>query len=277
MSAAEIDPVEVIRGGGPLVLGIPHTGAFVPEAIWARLNDRGRALTDTDWHVHRLYAGLSADATTVRATFHRYVVDANRDPAGASLYPGQNTTTLCPTTDFDGLPIYRDGAEPNAQDIDDRRRAWHAVYHAALAAEIDRVRAAHGVAILYDCHSIRSVAPFLFAGALPDFNIGDNDGATCAAAVRATVEAVVRSASGYSWVTNGRFKGGWTTRRYGQPERGVHAIQMELSQATHLRSEAHPFDYDAEKADRLRVALRTILQNLEALAPSLATDAPIRA
>ncbi len=71
-----------------------------PPAICERLNDNGRILADTDWHIHHLYDGLLPDATTVRATFHRYVIDANRDPAGASLYPGQNTTGLVPRHGF---------------------------------------------------------------------------------------------------------------------------------------------------------------------------------
>ncbi len=266
-------PVDVIRGDGPVILGAPHAGTHVPPEIWARLNDRGRLLADTDWRVDRLYDGLLSGATMVRAIFHRYVIDANRDPEGASLYPGQNTTGLCPITDFDGRPIYTEGEEPDADEIAARRRAWHAPYHAALAAEIARVKAAHGVAILYDCHSIRSEIPFLFDGVLPDFNIGDNDGATCAPSVRAAVETVAERAPGYTSVTNGRFKGGWTTRFYGAPETGVHAIQMELAQRTHLAEEAPPFAYDAEKAERLRVLLGAMLADLEKLAPSLAEAA----
>ncbi|WP_295049926.1 N-formylglutamate amidohydrolase [uncultured Paracoccus sp.] len=170
-------PVEVVAGDSPVILGLPHTGTWLPEAIRARLNDRGQALADTDWHIHRLYDGLLPGATTVRATFHRYVIDANRGPDDASLYPGQNTTGLVPLTDFDGRPIWTD--DPAADDIADRIARFHTPYHAALAAQIDRVRARHGVAILYDCHSIRSHIPFLFDGTLPDFNIGTAGGTTC--------------------------------------------------------------------------------------------------
>jgi formiminoglutamase len=266
-------PVEVTRGDGPVVLGLPHTGTWLPADAEARLNDTGRARADTDWHIHKLYAGLLPGATTVRATFHRYLIDANRAPDDASLYPGRNTTGLCPLTDFDGRPIYRPGAEPDAAEIAARTAAYHAPYHAALAAEIERVRARHGVAILYDCHSIRSVIPFLFDGTLPDFNVGTNGGATCAPAVEASVMHLCRAATGYSYVLNGRFKGGWTTRHYGRPEAGVHAVQMEVAQSTYM-AEAPPWTLVPDRAERLRAHLQTILETLADLAPTLgATNA----
>ncbi|MCK7612964.1 N-formylglutamate deformylase [Roseibium sediminicola] len=264
-----MQPVEVFKGDGPVVLGVPHAGTFVPEAIRTRLNDTGLKLADTDWHVDRLYTGLLPGASMVKANFHRYVIDANRDPEGVSLYPGQNTTTLCPVTDFDGRPIYHTGEEPETDEIEARRLAWHAPYHTALAAELDRVRARHGVAILYDCHSIRSVVPYLFEGPLPDFNTGTNNGTTCAPEIEAAVVSRTNAAEGYSSVLNGRFKGGWTTRHYGRPSEGFHAIQMELAQKTHLATEDTPFAYDEAKAERLRVHLQDILSALEALAPKL--------
>ncbi|GGB35728.1 N-formylglutamate deformylase [Roseibium aquae] len=264
-----MQPVEIIPGDSPVVLGVPHAGTFVPEKIWANLNETGHKLADTDWHVDRLYTGLLPGATMVKANFHRYVIDANRDPEDASLYPGQNTTTLCPTTDFDGCPIYLDGKEPGSDEIQARRLAWHAPYHAALEAELERVRARHGIAILYDCHSIRSKVPYLFEGTLPDFNTGTNGGTTCAAEIEQAVVDLTSNAAGYTSILNGRFKGGWTTRHYGRPDTGIHAIQMELAQSTHLATEDTPFAYDEAKAERLRGHLRTILFALADLAPAL--------
>jgi N-formylglutamate deformylase len=262
-------PVEIRRGASPIILGFPHTGTEVPADIGAALNDEGRKLRDTDWHINRLYDGLLPDVTTVRATFHRYCIDANRDPSGKSLYPGQNTTGLVPLTDFDNQPIWRE--EPDEEEIGRRKERFHVPYHAALAAEIERVKALHGIAILYDCHSIRSVCPHLFEGRLPDFNIGTDNGKTCDPRIERAVVDVCADAAGYSHVLNGRFRGGWTTRRYGRPRTGVHAIQMELAQATHLKSEELPFAYDEAKADKLRVHLRAIMERLAALAPALAS------
>jgi len=258
--------IEVAQGDGPLVLGLPHTGTYVPPEIVARLNATGRALADTDWHVERLYDGLVGDVTTVRTPVHRYVIDVNRAPDGESLYPGQNTTGLIPLTDFDGEPIWQDGEAPDAEEVEARRAAYHAPYHTALAAELERVRARHGFAVLYDCHSIRSRIPFLFDGTLPDLNIGTNGGTTCAPGIAAAVQDACAE-SGYSTVINGRFKGGWTTRHYGRPDEGLHAIQMELAQSTYLTAEAPPWDYDDARAARLRVALRAILETLSAWRP----------
>jgi len=260
-------PVEIAQGDSPIVLGLPHTGTFVPDDVLGDLNDRGRGLDDTDWHIHQLYDGVLDGATTVRATFHRYVVDANRDPSGVSLYPGQNTTGLVPLTDFDGHDIWT--IAPTEVAIEARRQTYHTAYHAALQAELNRVRDIHGIAILYDCHSIRSNIPFLFEGTLPDFNIGTNLGATCAPEIEALTQDICRAAAGYTSITNGRFKGGWTTRHYGRPAEGVHAIQMELAQSTYLRDEAAPWSYDADKSERLRVHLSSILTQLAALAPTL--------
>lgn len=256
-------PVEVIRGEGPVVLGMPHTGVWLPQEVLAKLNDRGRGLSDTDWHIERLYAGLQPGTTVVRALFHRYVIDANRDPTGASLYPGQNTTGLVPLTDFDGQNIW--DTPPDEAEIEARRRAYHAPYHAALEAELERVKALHGVVILYDCHSIRSHIPYLFDGTLPDFNIGDNEGTTCAPEITQAVAEVCGAAEGYSSVTNGRFKGGWTTRHYGRPEARAHAIQMELAQSTYM-SEAPPWAYDAPRAEATQTHLKKLLGRIDALA-----------
>ena len=257
-------PVSVTEGAGPLILGLPHAGTWVPPAIGAKLNAEGRKLADADWHIDTFYHGLAPDLTVVRANFHRYVIDANRDPSGATLYPGQNTTGLVPETDFDGRPIW--DAPVTRAEIEDRRQRFHAPYHAALTAQIERVRARHGVAILYDCHSIRSRIPHLFDGVLPDFNIGTNGGTTCATSIE---NAVLGRVEGHSHVLNGRFKGGWTTRHYGRPEQGWHAIQMELAQSIYLQAEAPPWHPDPGKVARMRDVLAGILNDIIVLAPSL--------
>ncbi len=253
--------IEVVQGGSPIVLGLPHTGTDVPPEIWENLNDRGRALADTDWHIDRLYRELGHDVTTVRTPIHRYVIDVNRGPDDASLYPGQNTTGLCPLTDFDGQAIYREGKEPDAAEIARRREEYHRPYHLALSTELARVREKNGVSILYDCHSIRSVIPYLFAGTLPDFNIGTNLSSSCSRSVERIVEIRCRAAQSFTSVLNGRFKGGWTTRHYGQPSENIHAIQMELAQSTYME-ETPPWRWRSDKAERLRPILYKIINDL---------------
>lgn len=259
--------IEITQGDSPILLGLPHTGTDLPEEVAKALNNTGRALADTDWHIDRLYAGLLDSVTTVRTPIHRYAIDVNRGPDGASLYPGQNTTGLCPLTDFDGRPIYHEGMAPDAEEIERRRLAYHAPYHVAMQEEIARIKAAHGVCILYDCHSIRSEIPFLFPDTLPDFNIGTNSGHSCAASVEKAVENLCADAVGYSHVVNGRFKGGYTTRQYGNPASGVHAIQMELAQSTYM-DETPPWRWSDARADRLRTILKNILNTLQDIAHS---------
>jgi N-formylglutamate deformylase len=270
VTATDPAPVTVTRGDGPVVLAFPHVGTWLPEALYAGLNAQGRLLTDTDWHVDRLYAGLLPEASAVRAGFHRYVIDANRPADDHSLYPGQATTGLVPLTDFDGQAIWH--TPPSAADVSARLRTYHAAYHAALDAELTRVHAAHGVVLLIDCHSIRSVVPRLFDGVLPDLNIGTAQGQSCDPQVAQVTVAHCDAAAPYRWVLNGRFTGGWTTRHYGRPARGMHAIQMEIAQRSYLRTEAAPFAFDAERAAPLRRVLQAWLQALHALAPTLRPD-----
>lgn len=258
--------LQVTRGSAPLIISLPHTGAEIPPEIEARLVSPWLARKDADWWVDRLYAfAESLGATIVRTAISRTVIDVNRDPSGASLYPGQATTELCPTTTFDGEPLYRDGG-PDAAEIDRRRTAYFEPYHAALLAEIDRLRGVHPTVVLYEAHSIRSRAPRLFDGELPQFNLGTNSGASCANALTIAVETAC-DASGRSRVTNGRFKGGWTTRHYGQPSTGVHALQMELACRSYMDEPTEPptehtwpTPFRADRAEPLRVVLEDVLK-----------------
>lgn len=252
--------IGLTKGDSPLVLAQPHGGILIPGDILSRLNATGQAMADTDWHITRLYEGLIEQVTVISTPIHRYVIDANRDPSGQSLYPGQYTTGLCPTTTFDDLPLYVEGQAPSLDEIAERQKQYHQPYHDAIRDQLERVHQRHGYAILFDCHSIRSVVPCLFDGKLHDFNIGTNDGTSCSQKITLGVETVCASAQQYNHVSNGRFKGGWTTRHYGNPAAGYHAIQMELSQCNYMQ-EKPPWDYDSTKAQNLRVVLKTILKN----------------
>ena len=252
--------VSVKQGGSPLVLSIPHAGTEIPPEVAERLNETGLAISDTDWWMPRLYDFADdLDPTIVEARQSRYVIDVNRDPSGASLYPGQATTELCPSTTFDGEPLYKPGLAPGEMEIGLRRDRTYWPYHTALREQIDRVRDIHGYALLYDCHSIRSVVPRLFPGTLPVFNIGTNGGTSCAPDIEAAVVEAVAAAEDMDHVVNGRFKGGWITRHYGEPIAHVHAVQMELAQRAYML-ESPPWTYDAEKAAPTRRVLRRVLE-----------------
>ena len=234
------DWLTVCRGDAPLLVSLPHTGTDLPPELEGRLVSPWLARKDADWWIDRLYA-FAADlgATTVHTALSRTAIDVNRDPSGASLYPGQATTELCPTTTFDGEPLYRDGEVPGAEEVAERRARWFDPYHAALDAEVERLRAAYDRVVVYDCHSIRSVIPRLFEGRLPAFNIGTNGGTSCATELRDAVAEVCRG-SGRSSVVDGRFRGGYITRRLGRPDEGVHAVQMELSCRAYMRDAEGP-------------------------------------
>jgi N-formylglutamate deformylase len=259
----------VQEGDAPLLLTMPHTGTTVPAAIEQELTSGWLARKDTDWWVDRLY-GFAGQigATVVRTEISRTVIDANRDPSGVSLYPGLATTELCPTTTFDGEPLYRAGGTPPAAEIAARRRQYFEPYHRAVQAQLVRLRGRHHAVVLYDCHSIRSRVPRLFDGTLPNFNLGTFNGASCAAALTARIETLCDAAAGagFSRVTNGRFKGGYTTRHYGRPGEGVHALQMELACRGYLREptgelapQSWPCPYDEAFAAPLRAVLERVL------------------
>lgn len=266
--------LDVRRGEAPLVIAFPHTGTDLADVEHA-YRSLWLARRDADWWVNRLYAfAEDLGATLVRTEISRSVIDVNRDPTGTSLYPGQATTELCPTTTFDGEPLYA-GPLPDEAEIARRRELWFDPYHQAISEELDRLRARHECVVLYDAHSIRSHVPRLFEGGLPLFNIGTNDGTTCDPELEIAVSSLC-AASGRSHVRNGRFKGGWTTRHYGQPEAGIHAIQMELAMRGYLREPRvaddtnWPAPFDAEVANDTIAVLTQILEACLAFAQTKA-------
>ncbi|GLR67269.1 N-formylglutamate deformylase [Acidocella aquatica] len=233
--------ISIRQGSAPLILSIPHAGTEIPESLLPSLVSPWLARKDADWWLPELYAFAEAlDATVVRTRISRTVIDVNRDPSGVSLYPGQATTGLCPTETFDGEPLYVDGHAPNEAEILLRRVKYFDPYHEALAAEITRLRRLHHAIVLYDCHSIRSEIPRLFQGVLPNFNIGTNDDKACDAAITDRVAAICEADERFSRVVNGRFKGGYITRHYGDPEEGINALQMELACRGYMEEPAAP-------------------------------------
>ena len=252
-------PFVFYPGTAPLLVSMPHAGTYVPPALAARLTDEARQVPDTDWHMERLYAfAKDMGASILVATHSRYVVDLNRPPDGASLYPGQSVTGLCPTDMFDAAPLYADGAAPTEAEVAERREALWQPYHAQLTGELARLHAAHGVAVLWDAHSIRSVLPRFFEGKLPDLNLGTANGESCDPALAQELLQIAEAAPGYTAVLNGRFKGGHITRHYGQPGQGVHAVQLEMTQCSYMQ-ECLPFDYLPERAVQVQPHLQRML------------------
>ncbi|WP_298577965.1 N-formylglutamate deformylase [uncultured Luteimonas sp.] len=251
------------RGTAPLLVSLPHDGTLVPDDIAARLTPQARVVPDTDWHIARLYAFARDLGASVLVPLHsRYVVDLNRSEDDVSLYPGQNTTGLCPTVRFSGEPVYLDGEAPDEDEVRARVERYWRPYHDALRDELARLHAAHGRVVLWEGHSIRGELPFLFEGRLPDLNLGTANGASAGVSLQRRLEAVLAGQSRYDWVHNGRFRGGHITRHYADPARGIQAVQLEISQRVYMDEDS--FAWDEAKAAQAQALIRALL--VEALA-----------
>ena len=250
------------QGTRPLLISMPHVGTHVPPELAARFTPEARQVPDTDWHLERLYDFAAAlGASVLVATHSRYVIDLNRPPDGASLYPGQSVTGLCPVDTFDDTPVYAAGDVPDDRETGERRKAVWQPYHAKLAEELSRIKSRHGVAALWDAHSIRSVLPRFFEGKLPDLNLGTANDRSCDPALSRELIAVAQAAPGLTAVLNGRFTGGYITRHYGQPSKGIHAVQLEMTQSSYME-ESLPFDYLPNVAACVRPHVRRLLETV---------------
>ncbi len=257
----EMAPFEFHQGDGPLVIAAPHVGTYIPPAIAAKMNATGRAVNETDFHVHRLFDfAQDLGATTLFATHSRYVVDLNRDPKGTHLYPGHFETGMCPLSDFDQNPIY-DGEPPTPDEIEARRITYWQPYHDQLKTALETTVARHGRALLIDAHSIRPLIPCLFEGHLPDLNFGTNGGQTLHEPLLSVLKNWCQQTTAYSHVLDGRFKGGYTTRHYGALSPQIQALQIEIVQDTYLDLGA-PHLYDEAKAAPLSLTLRPLVEAL---------------
>ncbi len=257
----------LLPGSSPLMISVPHAGTAVPQDLAPRLTPMALDLPDTDWHVARLYDfAPDLGATMIVARYTRYLIDLNRPPDDAALYSSTAQTGLCPTQSFDGAPLYRDGTERlTAAEIDRRREQYWRPYHDALRTHLEDIRQRFGYALLLDAHSIRSTVPRLFAGRLPDVNVGTYDGRSCASAVNELLSSRLASA-GFTHVFDARFKGGYITRHYGQPAKGQHAVQIELAQSSYMDESGTT--YEVERASALRELLRGLLVSLLAFSPT---------
>lgn len=249
------------EGPGPLVISAPHVGTYIPADIAEGLNETGLSVRETDFHVHRVFEfARQLDASTLFATHSRFVIDLNRAPDGANLYPGQFETGLCPASDFDQTPIYL-GVCPDADEVKRRRETYWLPYHQQLRRLLDAAVARHGYALLIDAHSIRPLIPSLFTGRLPDLNFGLNNGRSASKGLAQAIDHWGSTQDRYSFVIDGRFKGGYTTRYYGEPDRNIHAIQIEIVQDIYLNM-ATPHLYDARLSAPLSHALKPLVESL---------------
>jgi N-formylglutamate deformylase len=246
-------------GSAPLLVSMPHIGTEIPEELQANYVPRALAAEDTDWHLARLYNCLpQLGATVLRPRYSRYVIDLNRPPDDAPMYPGASNTELCPTRFFTGDPLYREGRAPSSEERKRRRSLYWQPYHDALRGQLNRLKAEHGFVLLWDAHSIRSQIPWLFEGVLPDLNIGTAGGVSAHPSIAQAVADAAAHYADVSHVVNGRFKGGFITRHYGDPVGHVHALQLEMCQSLYM-SEQPPYTYDEALAPGVQPVLRDMM------------------
>lgn len=255
------------EAGSPLLIDVPHAGTFVPPAILDRMAPEAARLPDTDWHVDRLFDfAASLNAGFLAATHSRYVVDLNRDPQGALLYPEANNTELVPVTRFDWQPVYKKGCDVTENEVTDRVQTYWRPYHERLKADIDAIKARFGYCVLLDGHSIPQRVPRFFEGALPDLNLGTAKGLSAAPSFIMAAWQAVSAPSRFSSVHDGRFTGGYITRHYGKPEEGVHALQIEIVQSAYM-DEANPRNFDPALARDLTGVLSRLAEALLSVKP----------
>ena len=249
----------LIEGHVPLLISMPHNGQNIPEDIAVNMTEYAKQVPDTDWYKDKLYDFAKAlGAYIIIPHFSRYVIDLNRDPEGANLYPGANSTELCPTTAFNLSPLYLAGQVPDTKEVARRVAYYWQPYHSQIQATLNDIKAKHGRAILLEAHSILSKVPRFFEGQLPDFNFGNADGKSCSQLMLDQVASL--DFEPYSMICNGRFKGGYITRAYGNPDNEIHALQLELSQRTYLDEQT--FAYQDNLADKVKPKLKTLVETL---------------
>ena len=250
---------ELERGTRPVLVSLPHVGTAIPDTLRPQFVPRALAVEDTDWHLDQLYAFVrDLGASLIVPCYSRFVIDLNRPPENTPMYAGANNTELCPTRFFSGDPIYQAGCAPSASEIAARRDTYWRPYHAALEAEMTRLHAEHGHAVLFDGHSIKSQLPWLFEGKLPDLNLGTASGSSCAAGLRSRLQQVLQSQTAFTQVVDGRFKGGHITRAFGRPHVGWHAVQLEMCWSTYMVEEP-PFRLDPARVGRLAPVLQAMV------------------
>lgn len=248
------------QGVAPILISIPHLGTSVPLELRPQYQEHALRVPDTDWHLDRLYDFAdNLGIGVIQAKVSRYVIDLNRPPTGESLYPGQNTTGLCPTLTFRDEAVYQAGQEPSQNEVERRVAQYWRPYHDALQQELQRLKEQHGSLLLWEAHSIASVLPHLFSGKLPDLNFGTNSGAACPDELLEAVVQALPTDSGMTRVVNDRFKGGYITRHFARPEQGINAIQLEMCQSLYM-DEAYPFNYREDKARHVKPALQAMLE-----------------
>jgi len=250
---------QITTGTLGLLISMPHNGQAIPNAIRQTMAPCANDVSDTDWNMDTLYDfAQSMGASIISPHYSRYVIDLNRNPHGEALYAGADNTELCPTTTFNHEALYLANHQPSPEEVAARVTQYWQPYHQAVAHTLAQLKRQYSKVVLLDAHSIKSQVPRFFSGTLPDFNFGSANGSSCDPALISRIQQL--ELTPYSSVINGRFKGGYITRAYGDPANNIHALQLELSQRTYMDEDQTC--YNEYKAELVKQKLRSMVQCL---------------
>lgn len=246
----------------PFILSFPHSGTYVPSIIAKRMKSNMLLdMDDTDWDLDKLYDfAFDLGIPVLKANYHRWVVDLNRDPSGVSLYnDGRKITGLVTEIDFLGEDIYRKGQKPDEAEIEERITMYFNPFHNQLAEIIEQVKTEFGLVFLWDAHSIRRHVPSIRPEPFPDMILGTHSGKSCPSELEQLIFDYFLEV-GYQCQANTIFKGGYITRNYGNPANGTYTFQLEMSKDLYMKD--FETQYDKSKASGLKLHLHSLILNI---------------
>jgi N-formylglutamate amidohydrolase len=263
------------RAAVPVLLSVPHSGRDYPQWLIAKAAG-GRAALESleDPLVDRLvWRALARGIGAVIACAPRAAVDCNRaddeiDPA-VILGAGRDAVGARARG---GLGIIPSRSVPHGRlwrgpidqaELERRVAEAHRPFHEAVANHLECLATCHGQALLLDCHSMpprRGQAEIV---------IGDRHGGSAAPWLTEEAARIVQS-NGWSTALNDPYAGGHVVERHGRPERGIHALQIEIDRSSYLaqdmRSPGPGFDRAARLVEQLAVGLAEALSAPDAIA-----------
>jgi N-formylglutamate deformylase len=245
----------------PMILSVPHAGTRIPEELRPQyIQEKIAFIDDTDWYVDQLYHfAVDMGITMIKANYSRWVIDLNRNAYDKPLYnDGRVITALTPVSDFNGNPIYKKKG-PDSHEIQRRISTYYNPYYQKIEEILADRLAKHNHVLFFDAHSIRQLVPGIRMEKFPDLILGDADETSADARLIASANAILQH-SGYSYQHNDPFKGGNLTRTFGQPARGIHALQLEMSKTLYMDN--NETQYDEVKAGQVQKHLSTLFEKL---------------
>jgi len=233
--------------GCPVVFSSPHSGRFYPDSFLdaSRLNAFELRRSEDAFVDLLLTPAAESGVPLIHARFPRAYLDVNREPyeLDPRLIDGPlpgfaNTRSMRVAAGLGAVPrIVADGQEIYRRRLTiaealERVETLHKPFHACLRRLLQRARCAFGAALLVDWHSMPS-SDTTGGRAIPDFVLGDRFATSCTPRIVDAVEASLR-AKGYSVARNKPYAGGFITESYGNPPKGMLALQIEVSRALYM-------------------------------------------